>query len=204
MSKKRKIDKKKNNSCVADPFNQMQRFSEAQWEDIIAAAIRKAEKQKEREVEEKDKEEWAERKEKLGFKDFSRKPFYIRWLFEMIEYIRLLVLQMKKDVLPLSSNMYTKMIVALILGIMFGLLGIILICGSIWITVRFLFDNGVNPLSFVEGFVLGLISFLFGTFFILAEKEIICTKDSDFVFSTFSAMTSIIAIVIAIIALVIK
>lgn len=204
MSKTRKIDKKKNNSCVAAPSNQMQSFSEAQWEDIIAAAIRKAEKQKEREVEEKDKEEWAERKEKLGFKDFSRKPFYIRWLFEMIEVIRLLVLQMKKDVLPLSSNMYTKMIVTLILGAIFGFVGIILIFGPIWITVRSLFDNGINLFSVGESLGFGLLSFLFGTFFLLAEKEIVCTKDSDFVFSTFSAMTSIIAIVIAIVALVLE
>lgn len=203
MSRKKKADKKQNNN-VAKSFNQTQRFNDDQLTNIIAAAILKAEEQKRKEEERKHNEEWAEIEKKLGYKNFSKKPFYVRWLFEMIEGIRLLILQTKKDVMPLSSNRYTKLIITLILGLMLELVGIILMGGPVWITVCLLFNNGINFVSIEQGFVLGLISFVVGILFILSAKEIICTKDSNFVFSTFSAMTSVIAIAIAIVALVLE
>ena len=197
-------EKKQSTDSVKKTSNQIEGFSADQWENIIAAAILKAEEQRKKEKEQSLSEEKKEWRKQLRVKEFTGKPPFIRFFLDIIETMRLVMIIPFKKLTPLSSNAYTTGLFSLILASILIGAGTLCMFGVVLIPLSILLREGITLITLVQGLAWGMASHVFGVLFYLSGNEILYTKDRNYVFSVFSATTSVIAIILSIIAFVSK
>lgn len=199
--------KKKNNKEGSQKTGNIIAITSSELEDVIANAILKAERiKKENELMKKELEK-VEQKKNLGLKYYSSSKWYIRWFLILCNRVKVFfnILFMPKK--KISGNRATSALLKSYLSSMYTFAQFILLVFAVF-SILYIILQYANPnieaMAWYYNLILSILAF--GAFILsqvyrIASVEVEKNDDMNFLFGLFAVGTSVMSIVISIVAI---